>query len=445
MRLKKYFQVLAIYFIFLSIHPSFALEKQDAETGPAMREEFPMQMQMKGLLSPDYLMNRDSSGTSWVPGSSPVHSLQFKPGQWDVMLHGNVFLRYTNQNTFEGGKRGGDDIDALNWVMLMARRSLGDKDQIVLRAMFSLEPLTVGGRGYPLLLQTGETWKGQRLIDHQHPHDLFGELAVLYSRKLYPGSSAFIYFGLPGEPALGPTVYLHRPSAADIPDAPLGHHWQDSTHITFGVLTGGLVYRDFKLDASLFNGREPDENRYDIDTPNFNSFSARISWNPDENISAQVSYGKLKSPEALDPGRDVNRYTASVVWDRPLAEGKNLALSFIWGRNAPGGLKAEDSLLLEADFSAGKNALFGRAEWVQKTGEDLGVQDREKIFNIGAIGIGAARKIYEGDRFFASLGMMGTVDLIGDSLKPFYGNLPFSFQVFIRITPSIMEMKGHEM
>lgn len=162
MRLKKFFQVLAIYFILLSVHPSFALEKQDAETGSALREE--STMQMRGLLSPDYMMNRDSSGTGWIPDSSPMHSLQFKLGQWDVMLHANAFLRYTNQNTFDGAKRDGKNIDALNWVMLMARRSLGDKDQIAFRGMLSLEPLTVGGGGYPLLLQTGETWKGHRGI-----------------------------------------------------------------------------------------------------------------------------------------------------------------------------------------------------------------------------------------------------------------------------------------
>lgn len=147
----------------------------------------------------------------------------------------------------------------------------------------------------------------------------------------------------------------------------------------------------------------------------------------------------------MEPGIDVKRTTASVTWNQPLTEDRNLALSFVWGRNAPDGIEAQDSFLLESDFSAGKNALFGRAEWVQKTGEDLGVENREKIFNNAAIGIGAARKIYEGDRFFASLGMLGTVDLIEGGLKPFYGDLPFSFQVFIRITPSLMEMKEHKM
>lgn len=439
---KKTFQALAFLFILLSVPSAFALEKRDGGTGSDMHEE--EAMQMKGLLLPDYAMNRDSSGTNWIPDSSPMHSLQFKLGQWDAMFHGNIFLRYTNQNTFEDSKRGDEDIDSLNWFMLMARRPLGEKGQIALRGMFSLEAMTVGGGGYPLLLQTGETWEGQKLIDHQHPHDLFGELSVLYSRRLSTAVSAFLYFGLPGEPALGPTVYFHRPSAANIPDAPLGHHWQDSTHITFGVLTGGVVLRDFKLDASFFNGREPDENRYGIDGPDFNSLSARVSWNPNENISTQVSHGKLKSPEALEPDIDVKRTTASVTWNRPFNGGRNLALSFVWGRNAPDETEAQDSFLLEGDYSFGKNALFGRTEFVEKPAEDLGINDDE-IFNVAAFSFGASREIYRKDNFYASLGVLGTANIIEDGLKPFYGDLPFSFQVFIRITPSPTEMKRHKM
>lgn len=439
MWLKKTFQMLAILCLSFTVTSAFALEKKD--TGPVEEDA----MWMNGLLSPDYVMNRDSSGTNWVSDSSPTHSLQFKLGHWDAMFHANIFLRYTNQDTFEDSKRGDEDMDSLNWFMLMARRSLGENGQIALRGMFSLEPITVGGGGYPLLLQTGETWEGQRLIDRQHPHELIGELSALYSRRLSTASSAFLYFGLPGEPALGPTVYLHRPSAANIPDAPLGHHWQDSTHITFGVLTGGIVFMDFKVDASYFNGREPDENRYDIDDPDFNSFSARISWNPNENISTQVSHGKLKSPEALEPGIDVKRTTASVAWNKPLDGGRNLALSFVWGRNDPDEAEAQNSLLLEGDYSFGKNALFGRTEFVEKPAEDLRIENHDKIFNVMAFSLGAAREIYRGNGFFASLGVLGTVNLIEEGLKPFYGDLPFSFQVFFRITPTLMEMKGHKM
>lgn len=433
--MKLTFQALAIIIALLSAPSASAVEKENINEHPT---------EMMGFLSRNYSMNRDSSGTNWVPDSSPMHALQFKLGQWDAMFHANIYLRYTNQNTFEGSKRGDSDIDSLNWFMLMARRPLGENGQIALRGMFSLEPVTVGGGGYPLLLQTGETWEGQRLIDRQHPHDLFGELSVIYTRRLEQDSSAFIYFGLPGEPALGPTVYLHRPSAMNIPDAPLGHHWQDSTHITFGVLTGGFVLRDFKIDASFFNGREPDENRYDIDGPAFNSLSARLSWNPNKNISTQVSYGQLHTPEAIEPGIDVKRTTASVIWNRPLAEGKNLALSAIWGRNDADEAKAQDSFLLEGDYSSGKSALFGRMELVEKPAEDLGINSDE-IFNVAALSLGAAREVYRQKGFSASIGTMGTVDIIEDGLKPFYGDLPFSFQVFIKIAPSLMEMEGHRM
>src|SRR5205823_1974820 len=149
----------------------------------------------------------------------------------------------------------------------------------------SLDPLTIGGSGYPLLFQTGESWQGKPLVDYQHPHDLFSELSVTYSHAINKNSNIFAYLGFPGEPALGPTAFMHRPSSFSNPDAPIGHHWQDATHITFGVGTLGFVYNDFKLDASIFTGREPDENRYDFDTPRFDSFSGRLTFNPCRELS----------------------------------------------------------------------------------------------------------------------------------------------------------------
>jgi len=402
-------------------------------------------MQMPGLLLSDYPVNRDSAGTNWIPDSSPMHALHLGLAGWDAMFHANIFLRYTNQNTFNGEKRGDEDTDALNWFMLMAQKELSPKDRIALRGMLSLEPLTVGGRGYPLLFQTGETWGGERLIDRQHPHDLFGELALLWSRKTGPGSSFFIYFGLPGEPALGPPVYLHRPSALNIPDAPLGHHWQDSTHIVFGVFTGGLVYKDFKVDASIFKGEEPDENRYDIDEPKFDSYSARVSVNPDENTAIQVSHGMLHNPEPLEPGVDLRRTTASLIWNKPISGGENLAASFVWGMNDPEPGEAQNSFLLEADYSSEKNSFFGRTEFIEKAAEELGLEDHDEKFNIWSLGLGAARKVLAGEKFFVSIGALGTVYIPEDELRPLYGDLPFSFEVFLRISPALMKAGGHQM
>ncbi len=200
-----------------------------------------MQMPMQSSIDLADPMSREGSGTSWLPDSSPMYGKMFMFGRDMLMLHGAIFPRYTNVST----RRGDDRIDAPNWIMGMYSHPLGDATQIGGRLMMSLDPLTEGGRGYPLLFQTGESWHDQPLHDRQHPHDLFDELSVSLSQKFDHNLSAYIYFGYPGEPALGPPVFMHRPSAMDDPDAPIGHHWQDSTHITFGVATAGLVWSRF--------------------------------------------------------------------------------------------------------------------------------------------------------------------------------------------------------
>ncbi len=205
--------------------------------------------------------------------------------------------------------------------MGMAHRPLGG-GSLTLRGMFSLDP-TMGKDGYPLLFQTGETADGVTpLIDRQHPHDFLMELAAVYSHSLSEAASVFLYAGYPGEPALGPPTFMHRFSGIDNPEAPLGHHWLDATHITFGVLTGGVVWNTFKIEGSVFNGREPDEHRWNFDPLRLNSTSLRLTWNPTANWSMQASWGSLNSPEALEPDIDQQRITASVSYNRTAGERK---------------------------------------------------------------------------------------------------------------------------
>ena len=272
-----------------------------------------MQMEMHSTINLADPMSRESSGTSWVPDSTPMYGHMFMFGESMLMLHGAIFPRYTNVST----RRGDDRIDAPNWIMGMYSHPVGQSAQIGGRLMMSLDPLTEGGRGYPLLFQTGETWHDQPLHDRQHPHDLFDELSISFSQKFDHDLSAYFYFGYPGEPALGPPAFMHRLSAMDDPDAPISHHWQDSTHITFGVATLGAQWRNVKVEGSIFTGREPDENRYDFDRPRFDSFSGRISWNPTQNLALQFSHGYIKSPEALHPETKIHRTTASADLQPP--------------------------------------------------------------------------------------------------------------------------------
>src|SRR5512140_714579 len=158
-------------------------------------------MKMPSMIMPTLPMERDGSGTSWLPDNSPMHAFHDMFGQWNAMLHGELTARYSAQDAFKSGSRGASRWSGPNWIMGMLSRPLGMTGQIGFRLMMSLDRLTEGGQGYPLLFQTGESWNGRRLVDDQHPHDLFMELAAAYSLKLGERSALGVYLAYPGEPA----------------------------------------------------------------------------------------------------------------------------------------------------------------------------------------------------------------------------------------------------
>jgi hypothetical protein len=405
--------------------------------------EHEMQMSMRSSIDLADPMSREGSGTSWLPDSSPMYARMFMFDDNMLMLHGAIFPRYTNVST----RRGDDRIDAPNWIMAMYSHPLGDNTQIGARLMMSLDPLTEGGRGYPLLFQSGESWHDEPLHDRQHPHDLFDELSFSLSQKFDHDLSAYIYFGYPGEPALGPPTFMHRPSAMDDPDAPLGHHWQDSTHVTFGVATAGLVWRNVKIEGSIFTGREPDENRYDFDQPEFDSYSGRISWNPTRNLALQVSYGYIKSPEALEPDLKRHRTTASVIYNLPLGHDTNWANTFVWGQNHDTGEGKTQSFLVESDYQRGRNTVYLRWERVEKSGHELVLKppDESGIFPVSGYTIGYVRDLSHGNGLDIGLGTQFTINSRPDTLDRYYGDdLGYAFQFFLRIRPSLHSHGGHE-
>jgi hypothetical protein len=406
-------------------------------------EDHATHMEMRSSIDLADPMSREASGTAWIPDSSPMYGKMFMFGEDMLMLHGAIFPRYTNVST----RRGDDRIDAPNWIMGMYSHPLGDSTQIGTRLMMSLDPLTEGGRGYPLLFQTGESWHDQPLHDRQHPHDLFDELSLSLSQKFDHDFSAYLYFGYPGEPALGPPTFMHRPSAMDNPDAPIGHHWQDSTHITFGVATAGLVWRSVKIEGSIFTGREPDEDRYGFDRPRFDSYSGRISWNPTKNLALQGSFGYIKSPEALDPKTNLHRATASAIYTLPLGPDHNWSNTFVWGQNNSTGEGKTQSFLVESNYQRGPNTVYLRWERVEKSGHELVLDERDEshIFPIGGYTIGYVRDLSHGKGMDIGLGAQFTINDRPDRLDRYYGDdLGYAFQVFLRIRPSLHAHGGHE-
>jgi hypothetical protein len=387
------------------------------------------------------------SGTAWQPASTAMYMYDKMAGGWLLMLHYNLVTGINRQ----GGPRGVTKAESANWFMPMAFHKLG-KGTVQLRGMFSLEPFTFPPGGSPLLFQTGETYKGQPIIDRQHPHDLFMELSAQYSHPLGERGTWFTYFGYPGEPALGPTAFMHRASASENPSAVLSHHLMDSSHITFGVFTTGFTYRWFKLEGSIFNGREPDENRYNFDLHKWNSRSARLSFAPNRNWALQISYGFLRDPEGQSPG-DVRRTTASIMYNRPFDRG-SWATSLLWGRNHEshdGEIANLNGYIAESTVNfLNRNYLYTRLELADKNGllraadrALLGIKDHHPSFRIGAYTFGGARDIWNTKKVSFAIGSDLTFYSKPALLDRIYGNNPVSWKLFFRIRPGKMDMTTH--
>lgn len=382
-------------------------------------------------------MTRVGSGTAWLPDEAPMRAFHLRRAGWRFMLHGNVFAGYD----YQAGDAGDDKLVSQNWGMAMAGRGLAG-GWFAARAMLSLEPLTVGKRGYPLLLQSGEQVDGVPLVDRQHPHDLIMEAAVLYERELTDRVALQLYAALAGEPALGPVAYPHRPSAMSDPFAPLGHHWQDATHISFGVLTAGVFTRTAKLEASWFNGREPDDERYDLDLRGFDAGSVRLTINPSARWSVQASGAYLDSPEELEPDVSVIRTTASASHARRAGRG-SWTSTIVWGRNTPSSGPATDAVLAESALEVDRlGATFARAEYARKSGHDLALEPalEDATFWIATLSIGHTRPVLRAGGLDVALGLRGSAGVIDEGLERRYGTrFPLGVMVYAQVQPRVMQ------
>jgi hypothetical protein len=398
-------------------------------------------MDMEGPLGISH--SRWGSGTAWQPDTTPLAAVHATAGEWNLMLHWNVHAGYDGQ----GSDRGAGMFMSTNWVMGMATHALWG-GQLGARAMLSLEPVTATPRGYPLLLQSGESYLGEPLHDRQHPHDLFMEVAVRYLHAVSDDVAVLLYLAPSGEPALGPPGFPHRWSAMPNPFAPIGHHWQDSTHISFGVVTAGIYTRRLKIDGSWFNGREPDEHRYDFDLRRPDSVSGRLTFDPAPGWSLQASYGYLASPEAMEPEQSVHRLTASAAWDRLVGDDGNLAVLAAWGRNVLPGHGASDSGLVEGTLGLRRrHTIFGRGEYVRKSAHELAVplMDHDTLFDAWSLAFGYMIELPPIVYVVAGLGIVGTAGLVAADLEPAYGTrTPLGGMVFLSLRPPRL-MSRHDM
>jgi hypothetical protein len=405
---------------------------------PGMQMATHDQMNMQPETFVQEIIAHDTSGTTAEPNSTPVPMLMKKKGAWTLMFHANVFLLDEQQSS----PRGGDKFFSTNWFMGMAQRKAGP-GVFTARAMLTLEPATITDRRYPLLFQQGETAYGLPIADGQHPHDFVMELTALYDWKLSEKSLLSFYAAPVGDPALGPTAYPHRASAAENPVGALGHHQEDSTHIAADVVTMGLTYGVARIEASGFHGREPNEFRWDIDQGKIDSWSTRLTIQPGKNWSGQYSYGRITSPEALFPTEDQERMTASAMYNRPFHNG-NVASTLLWGRTRS---LQDDTIFNSYLFETTvrfrtRNYAWTRIENVERSNELLlgenplppGFEEKP-AGRVQAYTFGYDRDFNFIPDLASAVGAQVTTYGVADVFKPIYGSHPVGVAIFVRLRP----------
>jgi hypothetical protein len=396
--------------------------------------------------------SRQGSGTSWIPDSSALRAAIVARGAWMLMFQGAVSALGIDERT----KRGERQFAMTDWEMLMAMRRVAG-GLLRLSAMTSVEPFALGGSGYPLLLQTGGTYRHSPLHDRQHPHSALMELSGMYERAFSRDAALFVYAAAAGEPALGPVSFMHRPSSLDDPLAPIGHHWQDAHHVSFGVVTAGITTRTWRVEGSAFNPRESDENHQVVDYrgAKLDSYSGRVSWMPSPRVVASSWWGYLESHGRLDPTARMHRYGASVLTSSRGLRGGAWSSTIVWAMNlhhhgsashailhgGPGASPHHHSSSMLAETNVGigsRTALFARAERVKKNGEELGFLggDLTALYDVRTFSGGLRQRLTNVGPAELSLGARGSMNFVPATLLATYGTrTPTGFAVYASLRP----------
>jgi len=394
---------------------------------------------------------RAGSGTSWLPDSSPMPMFHASVGEWAVMAHGALFAQYDDQSTIHGGRQFG----LSDWEMATALRAVGGG---VIGATLgtSLESLADGPRGYPELLQTGGAYQDARIANRQHPHPALMQLSVEYDKMLMPRLALSTYAAAVGEPAIGPVAFPHRPSASEDPFAPLAHHWEDATHDQSGVLTAGIYTSRVKVEGSAFNARESQagDDVPDYSGARLDSYSGRLSVAATGRVMVSAWAGYIFDHDPLDPATGMQRYGASLLTALRGVAGGAWSSALVWGLDVHHHGAREHvhdptavvpshhlgaSALFESTLELGRNtAVFGRAEQVQKTADDLGFLggDLGQAFTIRELSLGLARDVVATSRGRIGVGARGTLALLPETLRIAYGTVtPLGGAVFFDLKP----------
>jgi len=386
--------------------------------------------------------SRFGSGTTWLPDASPLYAAMPHLGKWGLLIHGNLYTGYNWYSSDRGWKR----FMGRNTLMGAAFRTF-QRSEILFRLALSFEPLTIGSRGYPQILQTGQTTNGNRIADKMYALDFFRELAMTYSWEVTPRWAATVYAALAGEPALGPVTFTQRVSASADPLAPLGFQAQEQSHASFGVLTVGAYSRTLKIEASWFNGEVPGNRRYGLYIRKPDSYSLRVNWNPAPRWSGQVSYGFLEQPVKREPNRSQHRVSISATYTQWRADGSGISTTASFAERVTVRGDISTALMLEAYWNLdGHHSVFGRAELLQKSGEELVLPEpTSELFAVGSIAAGYVYYFGPWITLAPGLGVRASINPMEDDLSRFYGTqVAYGLMAFAQLRTAALPIESQE-
>ncbi|MFN8946640.1 MAG: hypothetical protein ACK6DM_05290 [Alphaproteobacteria bacterium] len=181
---------------------------------------------------------------------------------------------------------------------------------------------------------------------------------------------------------------------------------------------------------SRYKGREPDQDRFDIEEPKLDSTSIRASWNPSENLSLQVSWADFNRPEQLEPEVDDTRLSASAIYTVRLANEGWWSTTIAWGLKVPSDDETTHALALETAYAPDRDwTLFARGEVI----ESHELDPADTINTVGKISFGAIRDFHVAENVRLGIGALYSVNFVPDNLEPSYGGDPDGGMVFLRL------------
>jgi len=194
------------------------------------------------------------------------------------------------------------------------------------------------------------------------------------------------------------------------------------------------VLGDWKLEASRYNGREPDQHRYDIETGALDSTAARLSWNPTQRWALQASWADEIGPEQLEPGVDQHKVSMSAIYTVPFGDHGWWSTTAAWGRRSSEGLDLDAWVLESAVKPDAAWTVFARAERVDNDELTPAVLGRHgPVFTVGKVSLGAIHDWALSPHVSFGLGGLYAFDFVPGALDVAYGDDPRGAMAFVRL------------